>query len=182
MVYKIVMYVDGGCRGNGQPGAYGACACNVVKKWGRSETFTRRLPSTSSTTPTSQRAELSAIILALEQAIETRRELDSNPYMDVTIYTDSKYAHGCMTKWYSKWQNNGFINSAGFPVANRDLIEEALGLESDVLNHGDVNWEWIPRCDNTVADRAVNDEMDEMEGPQRYSSPEGYSSSEEECY
>ncbi len=67
-----------------------------------------------------------------------------------------------MTKWYDKWQNNGFINSAGYEVVNRDLIERALELESDILNHGKVIWEWIPRSDNTVADEAVNDELDDM--------------------
>ena len=164
MGYKMVMYVDGGCRNNGKPGAFGACACYVVKKWGRNETFTRGLPAWSHTVPTNQRAELCAIILALEQAIETRGELDYNAYMHVTIYTDSKYVRGCMTEWYSKWQKNGFVNSAGYPVANRDLIEKALELERDILDYGNVIWEWVPRSENMEADEAVNDKLDEMEG------------------
>ena len=69
-----------------------------------------------------------------------------------------------MTQWCQKWQNNGFINSSGYEVTNRDLIERALDLESDILQHGNVHWEWISRSDNTVADEAVNDEMDEMAG------------------
>lgn len=158
----MVMFVDGGCRGNGYPGAFGACACFVVKKWGQNETFTRRLPAYERPISTSQRAELSAIILALEQAINGRGQLDNNPYMLVTIHTDSRYAHGCMTEWYRKWQSNGFINALGNEVANRDLIERALELESDILDHGNVTWEWIPRSDNTAADEAVNEEMDEM--------------------
>lgn len=164
MVYNMVMFVDGGCRGNGYPGAFGACACYVVKKWGHSETFTQWLQSWMRPVPTNQRAELYAIILALEHAIEERDNLNSNPYMNVTIHTDSKYAHGCMTEWYRKWQNNGFINALGNEVTNRDLIERALELESDILDHGNVTWEWIPRSDNTVADEAVNDEMDKMVG------------------
>ena len=163
MVYKMVMYVDGGCRGNGFPGAFGAAACYVVKKWGRNETVTKRLPASSyHPVPTSQRAELHAIILALDHAIGERGYLDNSPYMAVTIYTDSRYAYGCMTQWYSKWQENGFINSQGYEVANRDLIEEALGKESDIRDHGNVHWEWIPRSDNTDADQAANEEMDEM--------------------
>ena len=70
MGYKMVMYVDGGCRGNGFPGAFGACACYVVRKSGRGKTFTRHLPAWMSPVPTSQRAELYAIILALEHAVE----------------------------------------------------------------------------------------------------------------
>lgn len=162
MVYKMVMFVDGGCRGNGYPGAFGACACYVVRKWGQNETFTRRLPASRRPVPTNQRAELRAIIIALKHAIKEREYLDSNPYMDVTIHTDSKYVHGCMTDWYRKWQSNGFINALGNEVVNRDLIERALELESDILDHGNVTWEWVPRSKNTVADEAANDEMDEM--------------------
>ena len=158
----MVMYVDGGCRGNGQPGAFGACACFVVRRWGQNKTFAWRLPAWSDPVPTNQRAELRAIIMALKHAIEKRGELDNNPYMHVTIHTDSRYAHGCMTNWYRKWQDNGFINSLGNEVVNRDLIERALELESDISDHGNVIWEWIPRSDNTVADEAANDEMDEM--------------------
>ena len=163
MVYKMVMYVDGGCRGNGYDWAFGACACFVVKKWGWNETLSGRLQQSTHPVPTSQRAELCAIILALKHAIKERRNLEHDPYMDVTIHTDSRYAHGCMTEWYRKWQNNGFINATGHEVVNRDLIERALDLESDILNHGTVRWEWIPRSDNAVADGAVNRELDKMQ-------------------
>ena len=162
----MVFYVDGGCRGNGNPGAFGACACVRVRRWGRNETFTKRLPPWEQ--PSSQRAELHAIILALKEALSERQELDNGPYMHVTIYTDSKYAHGCMTEWYRKWESNGFINSLGYEVSNRDLIEEALYLEREILEHGNVLWEWIPRSDNQTADEAVNDEMDDMENDMEY--------------
>ena len=168
MVYKMVFYVDGGCRGNGNPGAFGACACVRVKRWGRNETFTKRLPAWKRPVPTNQRAELYAIILALKQAINERQGFDNDPYIDVTIYTDSKYVHGCMTEWYRKWEKNGFINSLGYEVTNRDLIERALDLERDILDHGNVIWEWIPRSDNQTADEAVNDEMDDMENDMDY--------------
>ena len=73
-----------------------------------------------------------------------------------------------MTEWYRKWENNGFINSLGYEVSNRNLIEEALYLEREILEHGNVIWEWIPRSDNQTADEAVNDEMDEMENEMEY--------------
>ena len=160
MPYNLVMYVDGGCRGNGYHWAYGACACIVVRRRGPDKVITSRLPEWPQ--PTNQRAELQAIILALEHAVDVRERLDNYPYLQVTIHTDSSYAYGCMTKWYQKWQENGFVNARGYEVTNRDLIERALDLESDVLDHGNVVWEWIPRCDNTVADEAVNDELDDM--------------------
>ena len=67
-----------------------------------------------------------------------------------------------MYGWRWKWGGNGFCNARGRLVGNRDLIDEALCLESEILGHGDVVWEWIPRRDNTVAEEAVNDVLDDM--------------------
>lgn len=130
------------------------------KYGGRWTSWTKPLPTYP--TPTSQRAELAAIVLALEKALDKQRELDTVPFMKVTIYTDSKYAHGCMTDWRFKWSNNGWINAAGNEVADRDLVEEALELEAEVEYNGEVKYGWIPRAQNQDADAAVNDKLDEM--------------------
>ncbi|KAL8716872.1 MAG: hypothetical protein Q9225_005832 [Loekoesia sp. 1 TL-2023] len=124
------MSVDGACRRNGYNDAVAAAAVVVHLKWGRSKIWTRRLPDYP--TPTNQAAELTAIILALEQALEVYQSSEMSPYMRVTIETDSKYAHGCMTEWSIKWRDNGWLNSAGREVANRDLIEKALELEAEI--------------------------------------------------
>ncbi|MCJ1460260.1 hypothetical protein MMC28_010639 [Mycoblastus sanguinarius] len=157
------MYVDGGCRRNGYADAIGAAACVVERKYKGSTTWTRPLSGFTTTTPTSQRAEIEAIILALERALEKIDELHSNPHMEVTIFTDSKYAHGCMTDWIYKWTRNGWINSAGHEVANRDLIEKASHLDDQVKEEGNVYYVWIPREQNQEADEAVNEVLDEME-------------------
>ena len=158
------MYVDGGCRRNGYEDAIGAAACVIQKKWGRDTTWTRQLPSHyDSPTPTSQRAEITAIILALETALEDHEQLDSNPSLRLTIHTDSKYAHGCMTDWIYKWTRNGWVNAAGREVANRDLIEKASDLDDQVKELGTVDYVWIPRGENQDADEAVSDLLDEMD-------------------
>lgn len=164
MVYVMRMYVDGGCRRNGYEDAIGAAACVIQKKWGRDTTWTRQLPSHyKSPTPTSQRAEITAIILALEIALEEHEQLDSNPSLRLTIHTDSKYAHGCMTDWIYKWTRNGWVNAAGKEVANRDLIEKASDLDDQVKELGTVDYVWIPRGENQDADEAVSDLLDEMD-------------------
>jgi len=160
MVYTMEIHVDGGCRGNGQPGSIAAAAAVFTMKWGRQQTWTKRLPSYP--TPTNQRAEITAIILALEQALERYEELDSNPWLDVTIYSDSRYAIGCMTDWIYKWRDNGWLNAAGREVANRDLIDEADHLNSRLKREGDVEYIWIPRAENQDADEACNDVLDDM--------------------
>ncbi|KIX99178.1 uncharacterized protein Z520_04754 [Fonsecaea multimorphosa CBS 102226] len=62
---------------------------------------------------TNQRAELTAILRALDIAPRHR---------EVTIYTDSKYAIDCVTNWYRNWKKNGWVNSKGKPVENKDLV------------------------------------------------------------
>ena len=67
---------------------------------------------------TNQRAQLTAI----------QRVLDIAPrHRDVTIYTGSKYAIDCVTKWYKGWQRNGWLNAKGKSVENRDLVKELKG-------------------------------------------------------
>ncbi|TAQ89226.1 hypothetical protein B7494_g2431 [Chlorociboria aeruginascens] len=157
MVYVMEIYVDGGCRRNGQPGAIGAAAAVFLLRGGRKQVWTYDLPTYP--TPTNQRAEIAAIILALEQALEKYDKLHSCPYLDVTIYSDSKYAIGCMTKWIYNWSRNGWTNSAGNEVANRDLIEKASGLDDRLKEEGTVEYIWIPREQNVDADMYCNERL-----------------------
>jgi len=117
-------------------------------------------------TPTNQRAELRAVILALEIAVEKYGDLQSFPTLRLTIYSDSKYVVNCMTNWIYKWRNNGWTNSAGGDVTNRDLVEEAAELEARLERDAaaTIEYSWIPREQNEVADRAVNERMDELDG------------------
>ncbi|KAH8598064.1 ribonuclease H-like domain-containing protein [Bisporella sp. PMI_857] len=160
MVYRAEIYVDGGCRNNGHSNAIGAAACVFELRWGRS-CWTRRLPAYPRAT--NQRAEITAIIMALEQAQETWRGLDRNPRLKVRIHSDSRYAIGCMTEWIYKWRSNGWRNAAGREVANKDLIEEADELDTQLRDLGHVEYIWVPREENQLADRYCNKELDEME-------------------
>jgi ribonuclease HI len=159
MVYTMEIYVDGGCRGNGQPGSIGAAAVVFKLRSGGHKAWTTVLPRHPP--PTNQRAEITAIILALEQALEKLAELHTNPSLDVKIYSDSRYAIGCMTNWVYKWSKNGWINTAGNEVANRDLIEKASDLDDRLKEEGTVEYIWIPREQNQDADRYCNQAMDE---------------------
>lgn len=84
---------------------------------------------------TNQRAELTAILRALE-AIPRNR--------DVSIITDSRYAIDCVTNWYINWRKNGWKNSAGKTVENKDLVENILAKieERDSLRV-QTSFEWI---------------------------------------
>lgn len=101
----MVMHVDGGCRRNGYSDAIGAAACIVVGKYGQRQKYSREILSHEE--PTSQRAEITALIIALEKATERYEGTLFKPLMDITIFTDSRYAHGCITDWVYKWVSNG---------------------------------------------------------------------------
>lgn len=162
MVYIMEIHTDGGCRGNGRPGAIGAAAAAFKKRNGTyGKAWTRSLPR-DDPPPTNQRAELTAIILALELALEKLEKLNTNPYLDVKIYSDSRYAIDCMTIWIYKWTRNGWINAAGSEVVNRDLLEEASDLDDKLKEVGDVDYVWISREKNQYADECCNYAMDKQ--------------------
>lgn len=166
---KWTFKVDGGCRNNGRANAYGAAACCMM---GQStyEYKTQRLPSYP--VPTNQRAELLAIILALEWALEEQQNVwqrnGAFTLIDVEIKADSRYAYNCLTVWLPTWQRNGWMNSHREPVVNRDLIEKAVDLERQVLQGGSVTYTWVPREENVEADRHCNEAMDEQIRPSHY--------------
>jgi len=59
--------------------------------------------------------------MALDLALERHQELDS-PLMNIKIYSDSKYAIGCMTVEAHKWQRNGYRTSADYEIKKEDNI------------------------------------------------------------
>lgn len=62
---------------------------------------------------TNQRAELSAILRALEIAA---------PHQPVRIVTDSQYSINCATVWAQSWERKGWKTASGEDVKNQDLV------------------------------------------------------------
>jgi ribonuclease HI len=163
MVYFMEYYVDGGCRHNGTSYAIGAAAAVRKNRWGKTKGWVRYLHQDAYDPPTNQKAEITAIILALELALQRFQELYEGPLIDVEIFSDSRYAIGCMTIWCHKWTQNGWTNAAGNPVANQDLIKEALKLDNELAHLGTVQYTWIDRSQNEDADGYCNRAMDQIE-------------------
>ena len=71
---------------------------------------------------TNQRMELMAALKGLEFW-----DTFFSDKHDVTVYTDSAYLYNCYTdKWWINWENNGWVNSKGDPVANKDLWKNLI--------------------------------------------------------
>jgi len=110
----IRIYTDGSALSNGQAGAIGGVGVffGPLDKRNLSEPLT-------GTKQTNQRAELTAILRALEVAPRDRK---------IVIYTDSKYAIQCCTEWFLKWRGNSWLNSSNKPVENKDLVLKIVDM------------------------------------------------------
>lgn len=80
--------------------------------------------------------------------------------MQVTIKTDLKYTLRCLTQWKDKWIENGWLNTKGKDVTNKNLIKRALNLINKVKQIRDIQLFYIKREQNEEADTAVNKELD----------------------
>ncbi|MBW0527491.1 hypothetical protein O181_067206 [Austropuccinia psidii MF-1] len=164
MPYKMEFQVDGGCRLNGRSNAFGAAACCWMLRWNNHKGRVLKLPQNMRPIPTSQRAELHAIILALEWAVERHGQLNNRPKFRVNIQTDSQYAYGCMSQWLPRWQRNGFLNCRGTKVSNSDLIQKASKLQDKIEDEmrGTVCYRWVPRNKNELANEYATDAIFEQ--------------------
>ncbi|WP_206886289.1 ribonuclease HI [Alicyclobacillus mali (ex Roth et al. 2021)] len=131
----VILYTDGACSGNPGPGGWAA-----ILQWkGHVKELSGGEPET-----TNQRMELKAVIEGLKAL--------KRP-CDVIVHSDSAYVVNCFKQgWYVNWRRNGWMNSKGEPVQNRDLWEELL----DAINGHQVRFEkvkghagvkWNERCD-----------------------------------
>lgn len=70
--------------------------------------------------PSNQRAELVAILLAMQSTVK-----DKETY---TIVTDSKYSIDCITVWSKNWKKNNWKTTKREPVKHKDIISSILDL------------------------------------------------------
>ncbi len=129
----LKIYTDGSALGNGQKGAtagVGVFFAEGDKRYTiyfsiygfalpRNEANKARNLSEplAGGVQTNQRAELTAILRALEIAPVDQA---------VTIYTDSSYSINCVTIWFKSWERNEWKTSQGKPVMNKDLVKAIL--------------------------------------------------------
>ncbi|KAJ2848624.1 hypothetical protein IWW36_003189 [Coemansia brasiliensis] len=114
----ITVYTDGASSRNGQEGA--RAGIGVYFGAGDPRNVSEPLSSLSDDgRQTNQRAELMAILRAIEAAENSKKKL--------LICTDSMYSINCLTVWFRKWERNGWTSSVSRkPVENQDIIKPIL--------------------------------------------------------
>jgi ribonuclease HI len=108
----VRIYTDGSSLANGQAGAVGGVG--VYFGPGDRRNISEHLAGSKQT---NQRAELTAILRALEVAPKDRK---------IVILSDSNYAIKCSNEWFIKWRANNWLNAARKPVENKDLIQKII--------------------------------------------------------
>ena len=121
MKSRIRIATDGSAIGNPGPGGWAAIfACNK-QQWTISGSVSRT---------TAQEMELTA-------AIEALRSLPSGTRAE--LLSDSDYLIQGMRHLAVRWCNQGWRNSRGVPLQDRELWQEVLRL--DRIHH--VRWRWV---------------------------------------
>lgn len=97
---------------------------------------------------TNQRAELAAILRALEI---------SPTNCEVHIVTDSQYSINCVTVWCKNWERNNWQTSTKQPVMNKDLIQAVLARirDRDALGAA-TRFSWIKGHSNDPGNEAAD--------------------------
>lgn len=156
---KVIVFTDGACSGNPGPGGWGAILrspLGKVKEIGGGEAHT-----------TNNKMELTATLEAL-RLLSSVKKLSTK---EIRLYTDSKYVIQGISSWIHGWRRNGWKNSAGADVSNRDLWE---ALSAEISKHGyKIEWLYVPghsgvpgneRCDEIAVAFAKGWDIDLYQG------------------
>jgi ribonuclease HI len=134
---KIVMYTDGGSRNNPGPAAIGVYLETLRKQYGH---FIGH--------KTNNEAEYEAVIFGLKK-IKQLIGKDKLKSTDVDVYLDSEFVAKQMNHEYK--------------VKEKHIQELFLEVWNLMLDFGSVKFFHIMREKNTVADKLVNEALDEKE-------------------
>jgi len=146
---EIMVYTDGGARGNGSD--------NCVSAWAYTLSYGAHYKEDSAAMvgATNNQMEMTAIIKALE-AIKNKK-------IPIKLHSDSAYCINGITSWIHNWKKKGWVNSKKEPVENKELwirmdelVRECASIEFiKVKGHADVTG-------NIRVDALVNEAMDRL--------------------
>lgn len=147
---EIIIYSDGGCRGNAKDENIGGWGAVLQYKGHVKEIYDGTRNTTNNI------MELTGAIKALE-ALKTT-------HIPVRLHCDSAYVVNGITSWVKGWKKKGWRKSDGKIIENLELwkrLDELVNMQEDikfikVKGHAGVEL-------NELADQLANKAMDEVE-------------------
>lgn len=137
---ELYIFSDGNCKGNGKK--YAKAGYSVFFNDDADSLFykfnkTRLVVSD----PTNNKAELSGIKYAFKTISENQELFKDKKNI---ICTDSMYSINCIDKWSKSWSKNGWKNSKGQEVKNKELIQDILTLRDSINQDIKISFKHIP--------------------------------------
>ena len=157
--HALVVSVDGACAGNGKPWAKGGYGVY----FGPNSEYNVSNPLKEHHPQTSQRAELTACLVALNQIERIAGNHTFSPPLNMfIIVSDSAYLVNSLTNYIDKWNDNDFVAASGREVVNRDLFER-IDDKLDIMEFGRQEipvlfWK-VDRSENEDADELAKDAL-----------------------
>ena len=118
MSNHFIVFTDGSCLKNGQPGAKAGYAVIVAQGADCGE-FSFAAPLIGPV-QTNNRAEFTAVLEALRVA----NRIDPSRKKTMCLYTDCQLLIKSLTMWLPQWIANGWRKSNGAALVNADLLED----------------------------------------------------------
>lgn len=144
---EIIIYTDGGCKGNPGVGAW------AFVMYSNDKLITEQ--SSGVVYTTNNQMELTAVIVALRSCLKVNPE-------KIIVNTDSQYVKNGITSWVHNWKKNGWKTANKKPVKNKELWVELDQLNSKL----NVSYKWVKGHAgidlNERCDTLVNIEMDKL--------------------
>jgi ribonuclease HI len=145
---RVLVYTDGGCRGN--PGIGGWGSILIDPSGAKARVLVGGEPDS-----TNNRMEMTAALKALESLTVAG--------VSVEIRTDSRYLVDVGSKWLAGWKRGGWVKKDGEPLKNLDLVK---ALDAQIARHK-VIWTWVEghagEPGNEYVDRLTNEAMDAIQ-------------------
>lgn len=127
-INKLCVFTDGSCLNNGKKNSTGAIG--VFFSDDDDDNYGQAIENDGNKI-TNQTMELLACIQAF--SIIENKVANGLKFKMIYIYTDSTYLINCINKWYVQWEKNGWKNSKGKDVENKDLIKVLYELKSKYI-------------------------------------------------
>lgn len=115
----IVVYSDGSCVD--KVGGFGY----VILMNDTEIPLCGKVPSYPTTNQVAELYAIYSLIYYVTNYLSTNKDKHKNCLI---VYTDSQYSIGCLTLWHFNWVKNGWKNSKGESVSNKELIQAILQL------------------------------------------------------